>query len=114
MSCLKDSWTLGSGSQDSGPLQWLGEPAVAANDHVGTINLKGDSAEAWGDNPSHLLEHPSGGRMQPDCSPAKVSQVTGTMLLLAKLDKARLRQHTERLYASKSYFAFEMRNATNP
>ena len=27
--------------------------------------------------------------------------MTGTMLLLAKLDKARLRQHTERLGASK-------------
>ena len=39
--------------------------------------------------------------MQPDCSPAQVSQMTGTILLLAKLDKARLRQHTERLGASK-------------
>ncbi len=37
--------------------------------------------------------------MQPDCSPAKVSQMTGTMLLFAKLDKGRLRQHTGRLGA---------------
>ena len=93
---------LNSRSEDSGPLQWLGEPVVAANDHLGPKKLKGDPAEVWGDNPSHLPEHPSGGRMQPDCSPAKVSQVTGMMLLLAKLDKARLRQRTERLCASKS------------
>ena len=47
-------------SEESGLSQWLEELALAANDHPGSEELKGYSAEDQGDKTCHSLEHASG------------------------------------------------------
>ena len=45
----------------SGPLQWIGEPAVAATNHnIGPEALRTIQLKIRGKIPSNLLDHPSG------------------------------------------------------
>ena len=58
---FQDSQASDSMLEGSGPLRWLGEPVVAVTNHsIDSEELKTIQLKIRGENPSNLLDHPSG------------------------------------------------------